>query len=85
MKLVRYGQKGMEKPGLIDSEGKIRDVSAIVPDAAHRAVLVELEAAEGAGRLLARITADAVQRLGLRAGGRVLALVKSMSVETLPG
>jgi 2,4-didehydro-3-deoxy-L-rhamnonate hydrolase len=32
MKLVRYGQKGMEKPGLIDSEGKIRDVSAIVPD-----------------------------------------------------
>jgi 2-keto-4-pentenoate hydratase/2-oxohepta-3-ene-1,7-dioic acid hydratase in catechol pathway len=32
MKLVRYGQKGMEKPGLIDSEGKIRDISAIVPD-----------------------------------------------------
>jgi 2,4-didehydro-3-deoxy-L-rhamnonate hydrolase len=32
MKLVRYGQKGKEKPGLIDAEGKIRDVSAIVPD-----------------------------------------------------
>jgi 2,4-didehydro-3-deoxy-L-rhamnonate hydrolase len=32
MKLVRYGAKGKEKPGLIDAEGKIRDVSAIVPD-----------------------------------------------------
>ncbi|MGP8231123.1 MAG: fumarylacetoacetate hydrolase family protein [Methylovirgula sp.] len=32
MKLVRYGQPGKEKPGLIDPEGKIRDVSAIVPD-----------------------------------------------------
>jgi 2,4-didehydro-3-deoxy-L-rhamnonate hydrolase len=32
MKLVRYGQKGKEKPGLIDAEGKIRDISAIVPD-----------------------------------------------------
>jgi 2,4-diketo-3-deoxy-L-fuconate hydrolase len=32
MKLVRYGQPGKEKPGLIDADGKIRDVSAIVPD-----------------------------------------------------
>jgi 2,4-didehydro-3-deoxy-L-rhamnonate hydrolase len=32
MKLVRYGQRGKEKPGLIDTEGKIRDLSAIVPD-----------------------------------------------------
>jgi hypothetical protein len=27
MKLVRYGQPGMEKPGLIDSDGKLRDLS----------------------------------------------------------
>ena len=32
MKLVRYGAPGKEKPGLIDEDGKIRDVSAIVPD-----------------------------------------------------
>jgi 2-keto-4-pentenoate hydratase/2-oxohepta-3-ene-1,7-dioic acid hydratase in catechol pathway len=32
MKLVRYGQPGKEKPGLIDNDGKIRDLSAIVPD-----------------------------------------------------
>jgi 2,4-didehydro-3-deoxy-L-rhamnonate hydrolase len=34
MKLVRYGLPGKEKPGLIDTEGKIRDLSKIVPDLA---------------------------------------------------
>ncbi len=28
MKLVRYGNPGKEKPGLIDAEGKLRDLSA---------------------------------------------------------
>ncbi|BBE71338.1 fumarylacetoacetate hydrolase family protein [Oharaeibacter diazotrophicus] len=34
MKLVRYGEPGREKPGLIDAEGRIRDLSAHVPDIA---------------------------------------------------
>ena len=32
MKLVRYGNPGKEKPGLIDADGKLRDLSAVVPD-----------------------------------------------------
>ena len=32
MKLVRYGNPGKEKPGLIDTEGKLRDLSAVVKD-----------------------------------------------------
>ncbi len=32
MKLVRFGPAGREKPGIIDSEGNIRDLSKIVPD-----------------------------------------------------
>ncbi len=32
MKLVRYGQPGKEKPGLIDPAGKLRDLSAVVQD-----------------------------------------------------
>jgi 2,4-didehydro-3-deoxy-L-rhamnonate hydrolase len=32
MKLVRYGAKGAEKPGLIDAEGKLRDLSGKVED-----------------------------------------------------
>jgi 2-keto-4-pentenoate hydratase/2-oxohepta-3-ene-1,7-dioic acid hydratase in catechol pathway len=32
MKLVRYGPAGREKPGIIDSKGKIRDLSKVVKD-----------------------------------------------------
>ncbi|RYF83702.1 MAG: FAA hydrolase family protein [Comamonadaceae bacterium] len=32
MKLVRYGNPGKEKPGLIDANGQLRDLSAVVPD-----------------------------------------------------
>ncbi len=32
MKLVRYGNPGKEKPGLIDNDGKLRDLSAHVKD-----------------------------------------------------
>ena len=32
MKLVRYGNPGKEKPGLIDTDGKLRDLSAVLPD-----------------------------------------------------
>ncbi|MEI7566118.1 MAG: fumarylacetoacetate hydrolase family protein, partial [Burkholderiaceae bacterium] len=32
MKLVRYGKKGQEKPGLIDGGGKLRDLSKHIND-----------------------------------------------------
>jgi 2,4-didehydro-3-deoxy-L-rhamnonate hydrolase len=32
MKLVRYGEKGVEKPGLIDKSGQLRDLSAHIAD-----------------------------------------------------
>ena len=32
MKLLRYGQPGKEKPGLIDAAGKLRDLSGLVSD-----------------------------------------------------
>jgi ureidoglycolate lyase len=32
MKLLRYGPVGAEKPGLLDADGAIRDLSDIVPD-----------------------------------------------------
>ena len=34
MKLLRYGPRGREKPGLLDAQGRIRDLSAIVDDIA---------------------------------------------------
>jgi 2,4-diketo-3-deoxy-L-fuconate hydrolase len=32
LKLVRFGRFGKEKPGLIDDEGKLRDLSNVIPD-----------------------------------------------------
>ena len=32
MKLVRYGNPGKEKPGLIDADGKLRDLSGVIKD-----------------------------------------------------
>ena len=32
MKLVRYGNPGQEKPGLIDARGQLRDLSSVVSD-----------------------------------------------------
>jgi 2-keto-4-pentenoate hydratase/2-oxohepta-3-ene-1,7-dioic acid hydratase in catechol pathway len=32
MKLVRFGQAGREKPGILDAQGQIHDLSSVVPD-----------------------------------------------------
>ena len=32
MKLLRYGESGSEKPGALDDQGTIRDLSGVVPD-----------------------------------------------------
>jgi 2-keto-4-pentenoate hydratase/2-oxohepta-3-ene-1,7-dioic acid hydratase in catechol pathway len=32
MKLLRYGPKGQEKPGMLDADGRIRSLDAVVPD-----------------------------------------------------
>ncbi len=39
MKLLRYGPAGAEKPGLLDSDGNIRDLSGAVSDIAGDALL----------------------------------------------
>jgi ureidoglycolate lyase len=38
MKLLRYGPKGHEKPGLLDNDGRIRDLSAEITDVAGPAL-----------------------------------------------
>jgi hypothetical protein len=38
MKLLRYGDKGQEKPGLLDAQGNIRDLSAHIADVAGTAL-----------------------------------------------
>jgi 2,4-didehydro-3-deoxy-L-rhamnonate hydrolase len=59
MKLLRYGPAGQEKPGLLDDQGRVRDLSDIIPDVAGAALLPEN---------LAKIAALDVQDLPLVEG-----------------
>jgi 2-keto-4-pentenoate hydratase/2-oxohepta-3-ene-1,7-dioic acid hydratase in catechol pathway len=39
MKLVRFGERGSERPGLVDDEGAVRDLSSVVDDIAGATLL----------------------------------------------
>ena len=39
MKLLRYGPPGQEKPGLLDAEGRLRDLSGVIGDVGGEALL----------------------------------------------
>src|SRR3954467_13453470 len=39
MKLLRYGDAGRERPGLLDADGRIRDLSSVIPDIAGDTLL----------------------------------------------
>ena len=41
MRFVRYGEMGAEKPGVLDAQGRIRDLSDVIPDLAG-AVIADL-------------------------------------------
>jgi len=41
MKLLRYGPSGEERPGLLDADGVIRDLSAHIPDLKPETVTIE--------------------------------------------
>lgn len=41
MKLLRYGIEGQERPGLLDSQGQMRDLSAVIEDVSGAALAPE--------------------------------------------
>ena len=64
MKLIRFGEKGSEKPGVIDAAGKIRDVSSIVSDYSPETLSPELIAKLSQADLSALPTAPEGARIG---------------------
>lgn len=59
MKLLRYGPPGQEKPGVLDAQGRVRDLSGVIADVAGAALLPES---------LARLRSLDIDRLPLVAG-----------------
>ena len=43
MKLLRYGVKGQEKPGVLDPQGQIRDLSSVIQDINGQVLTTELD------------------------------------------
>jgi 2-keto-4-pentenoate hydratase/2-oxohepta-3-ene-1,7-dioic acid hydratase in catechol pathway len=69
MKLLRYGPRGQEKPGLLDAEGRIRDLSGVVAD-----ITPDLLSDEGLAKLAAIDTGslplvEGEQRYGVPVNG----------------
>ena len=68
MKLLRYGTKGQEKPGIVDAEGVVRDLSGLVYDIAGD-VLTDQGLAGIAEADLSSLPAVEVDRYGPCVGG----------------
>jgi ureidoglycolate lyase len=68
MKLLRYGPKGQEKPGIVDAEGVVRDLSGLVYDIASD-VLTDQGLAGIAEADLSSLPAVEVDRYGPCVGG----------------
>ncbi len=64
MKLLRYGPQGAEKPGLLDSDGKIRDLSSVVEDVNGAALSPESLAKLAALDPASLPEADGASRIG---------------------
>ncbi len=75
----------MGQPGPTSVHNVIKgQVRAITLDETKNVALVEI-AAPDQSAILARVTLDSIEHLGLRVGHPVLALIKSVSIEILPG
>ncbi len=64
MKLLRYGAPGSEKPGILDNDGQIRDLSSVVDDIGGAALLPEGLRRIAAADIRALPLASASSRLG---------------------
>lgn len=69
MRLLRFGDAGFERPGVLDNEGRIRDLSSIVPDITGGSVSDgAMEAIRGVG-LSALPLVEGNPRIGACVGG----------------
>lgn len=69
MKLLRYGPRGSEKPGILDADGKIRDLSGVVNDIDGAAITPEGLAKIKAADIKALPVVSGSPRLGSCVGG----------------
>src|SRR4249920_2421091 len=69
MKLLRYGRAGQEKPGLLDTDGNIRDLSGVIEDISGEVLSPEMITKLGALDTAKLPQVPASVRLGACVGG----------------
>lgn len=76
MKLLRYGPKGEEKPGLLDDDGRIRDLSGHIGDITPEMLAPERLASLSGLNASSLPLVEGTQRLGapVRGVGKILAI-----------
>lgn len=76
MKLVRFGPKGQEKPGVIDAGGKLRDLSSVVADITPEEVRLSKLAGLKATDVAALPVVEGEQRFGVPVNkiGKIIAV-----------
>ena len=74
MKLLRYGPRDEEKPGVLDDDGHIRDLSSLLPDITPKVISPEGLSALRRLNLTQLPIVRSVERLGIpyRGVGKVI-------------
>ena len=74
MKLLRYGPRGEEKPGMLDDDGQVRDLSPLLSDITPSVLSPEGLSALGGVNLSQLPIARSIERLGIpyRGVGKVI-------------
>ena len=97
MKLMRYGAKGAEKPGLVDAQGRVRALSGVVADidaaalspaglARLRAVdIASLPVVEQPGRIRVTLRSGQEQTIALTAPAKIMKLDRANQIAVLQG
>ena len=80
MKLVRYGEAGRERPGLLDRSGRVRDLSAVIPDVGGAALLPDSMARLAALDPEALPLVEGLPQAGLRLGACVGGVGKFIAI-----
>jgi 2,4-diketo-3-deoxy-L-fuconate hydrolase len=80
MKLLRYGPKGQEKPGVLDSRGRVRDLSGVIADVAGDALLPQRLAQLKTLDLSTLPLVDGTPQQGLRLGACVGSIGKFICI-----
>ena len=84
MKLIRYGRKGLERPGLVDAQGRVRDLLGVLPDISAGADVTTMHPIGGRQVGWDQVWGSWQQVAGIASGGRPRLKYWAMNTMSVP-